>query len=31
MKGFGSNNMLYPDPKTWEEQQANRRVEIEVK
>jgi len=29
--GFGSRDMLYPNPQTIEEQQANRRVEIEVK
>lgn len=29
--GFGNKNMLYPNPQNWEEQQANRRVEIEVK
>jgi len=28
--GFGSKNMLYPNPITIEEQQANRRVEIEI-
>lgn len=30
-KGFGNKDMLYPNPQNWEEQQANRRVEIEVK
>jgi outer membrane protein OmpA-like peptidoglycan-associated protein len=30
-KGFGRMGMLYPNPKTSEEEQANRRVEIEVK
>jgi len=28
--GFGNKNMLYPNPTTSEEQQANRRVEIEI-
>jgi len=30
-KGYGAKDMLYPNPQSLEEQQANRRVEIEVK
>jgi outer membrane protein OmpA-like peptidoglycan-associated protein len=30
-KGFGNSNMLYPDPLSEEEAQANRRVEVEIK
>jgi outer membrane protein OmpA-like peptidoglycan-associated protein len=30
-KGFGNKDMLYPNARNWEEQKANRRVEIEVK
>ncbi|HXB12529.1 MAG TPA: OmpA family protein [Bacteroidia bacterium] len=30
-KGFGNKDMLYPNARTWEEQKANRRVEIEIK
>jgi len=30
-KGYGNRDMLYPNPQSLEEQQANRRVEIEVK
>jgi outer membrane protein OmpA-like peptidoglycan-associated protein len=29
--GFGARDMLFPNARTWEEQEANRRVEIEIK